>query len=118
MSFADIEDTMCKEEMRSIMGGSGSGMTGGGDYLGGSLAYGGSYAPAYSGSGGYYSNTQGWENGFVIPSSPSSSTTSGSGSSSTTNYSQGWTQTDRGIITSDPNVIKRIVDYLDWERVI
>lgn len=25
MSFADIEDTMCKEEMKCIMGGSGGG---------------------------------------------------------------------------------------------
>ncbi|KAF2335009.1 hypothetical protein [Flavobacterium daemonense] len=113
MSFSNIEGTMCKEEMKSIMGGSGSGMTGG-NYLGGSLEYGGSNPPAFSGSGGYYGNTQGWESGF----SAGTSSSNGGGSSSTTNYTPGWTQSSNGIITSDPAIIKRIVDYLDWERVI
>lgn len=118
MSFADIEDTMSKEEMKCIMGGSGSGgSVGGGSYnTNGSLTYGGSNPPAYSGSGGYYGNTEGWSSGFTVPSSGGSSSSGGGTSSSY--YTPGWTDTGRGIVTSDPNVIKRIVDYLDWERVI
>lgn len=117
MSFADIKDTMCKEEMKCIMGGSGNGWGGtGGSYTDGSLTYGGSNPPAYSGQGGYYGNTEGWSSGFTVPSSGGSSSSSGGGGSSY--YTPGWTDTGRGIVTSDPNVIKRIVDYLDWERVI
>ncbi|SNR60590.1 hypothetical protein [Flavobacterium sp. ov086] len=120
MSFADIENTMCKEEMKCIMGGSGSGgSVGGGSYnTNGSLMYGGSNPPAYSGAGGYYGNTQGWATGFTVPSSGGSSSSSGGGGGSSSYYTPGWTDTGRGIVTSDPNVIKRIVDYLDWERVI
>lgn len=113
MSFADIEDTMCKEEMKCIMGGSG-GLVTNGDYLGGSLAYGGSNPPAYSGPGGYYSNIGGWSNGFMNPSSGSSSSSSGgTGTSSPLGLTAGWVSTNVGIKTTDPVLIDRFITYMD-----
>ncbi|MFH6987492.1 hypothetical protein ACHRVW_07090 [Flavobacterium collinsii] len=103
--------------MKCIMGGSGWSGTGG-SYTNGALMYGGSNPLAYSGSGGYYGNTQGWGSGFTNQSSGSSPSNSGGRGGSSSYYTPGWTDTGRGIVTSDPNVIKRIVDYLDWERVI
>lgn len=58
-------------------------------------------------------NTQGWESGFNT-----GGNSYGGGGSSSGSYAPGWTQSNGGIVTSDPAIIKRIVDYLDWERVI
>jgi len=107
MSFAEIEDSMGKEEMRLIMGGSGWNGTGG-SYMGGSLVYGGSNPT------GFDSNPQ----ASSFYNGGSSLSNNNGGSSSSSNYTPGWVNTGTGIVTSDPNIIKRIVDYLDWERVI
>ncbi|TPG41818.1 hypothetical protein [Flavobacterium pectinovorum] len=120
MSFADIEETMCKEEMKCIMGGSGSGgSVGGGSYnTNGSLMYGGSNPPAYSGSGGYYGNTEGWGSGFTTPSSGGSSSSGGSGSSSPMIITTGWLPTDIGIKTTDPVSISRYIDFINLNNGI
>lgn len=117
MSFAEIEDTMCKEEMKNIMGGSGAGGWGGtsSNVTNGSLAYGGSNPSAYSGAGGFYGNTQGWGSGFTTPSSGGSSSTSGGGggTSSPMLLGTGWLPTNTGIKTTDPASISRYFDFLN-----
>lgn len=121
MSFADIEDTMCKEEMKCIMGGSGGGGAGmSSNNTNGSLAYGGSNPPAYSGSGGYYGNTEGWSSGFTVPSSGGSSSTSGGGSSSPSpmNLSIGWQPSNNGIKTTNPASISRFIEFIDYHNRI
>lgn len=115
MNFADIEDTMCEEEMKCIMGGSGGGGGGMSSYnTNGSLAYGGSNPSAYSGAGGYYGNTQGWSSGFTIPSSGGSSSTSGGGggTSSPMVLGTGWLPSNNGIKTTDPISISRFTDFM------
>lgn len=115
MSFADIEDTMCKEEMKCIMGGSGGGGGAGmsSNNTNGSLTYGGSNPPAYSGPGGYYGNTEGWDLGFVTPGSGGSTSSGGSGSSSPMIITTGWLPTDIGIKTTDPVSISRYIDFIN-----
>lgn len=113
MSFADIEDTMCKEEMKCIMGGSGGGAGMSSNNTNGSLTYGGSNPPAYSGPGGYYGNTEGWNSGFTTPSSSGSSSSSGTGSSSPMVITTGWLPTNIGIKTTDPVSISRYIDFMN-----
>lgn len=80
----------------------------------GSLAYGGSNPPAYSGSGGYYGNTEGWSSGFTVPSSGGSSSTLGSGGSSSSPMvlSTGWVPSSNGIKTTNPNSISRFLEFI------
>ncbi|MRX39746.1 hypothetical protein GJU43_10710 [Flavobacterium sp. LC2016-23] len=114
MSFADIENTMCKEEMKSIMGGSGT-VGSGGSFIGGSLEYGGTNPRGFDTN--YWASSAGWAPNNFDNYWGSSSSGTGKGLAPN-NYTKGWTQTSNGITTNDPAIIKRIVDYLDWERVI
>jgi GH24 family phage-related lysozyme (muramidase) len=118
MSFADIEGTMCKEEMKLIMGGSGSNWGGtGGSYTNGSLTYGGSNPPAYNGSGGFYGNTQGWSSGFNNFGSGTSSSSSSGGGGSTSQgpglLTNGWFSTNNGIKTTNTVFITRYFEFID-----
>ncbi|MDR7370784.1 hypothetical protein [Flavobacterium aquidurense] len=108
MSFADIEDTMCKEEMKSIMGG--SGMVGsGGSFLGGSLEYGGTNPRGFDTN--YWASSAGWApNNF--DNSWGSSPSGAVGGSNPNNYTNGWVQTSNGISTNSPEFINRFSDFL------
>lgn len=115
MSFAHIEDTMCKEEMKAIMGGSGTEWGG----TGGSYTHGGTSNMFGSFLGGHASfQTPAGQAAWVSSSNSSTSGNNVYSSSLPTNYTKGWIETSNGITTDDPAIIKRLVDYLDWERII